>query len=61
MTTLIMMVGLIMIIAPLWILEYLTTDEQKLSTITAFIVAFVGMLSTVTVSRPFEILGATAA
>jgi hypothetical protein len=61
MTTLIMVAGLTMIIAPIWILEYLTTDEQKLGTITAFIVTFVAIVSTVTVSRPFEILGATAA
>jgi hypothetical protein len=56
-----MTVGMSMLIAPMWILEYLTTDEEKLGTITAFIVAFVALIPTVTASRPFEILGAIAA
>jgi hypothetical protein len=60
-SALVMTVGMSMLIAPMWILEYLTTDEEKLGTITAFIVAFVALISTVTLSRPFEILGATAA
>lgn len=59
--TFIMVVGMSMLIAPMWILVYLETDEAKLGTITAFVVAFLGVISSVTVARPFEILGATAA
>lgn len=58
---LVMVLGMGMLIAPMWILVYLTTDEAKLGTITAFVMTFLGILSTVTATRPFEILGATTA
>ncbi len=60
-TILIIAVGMAMLIAPMWVLEFLTNPLAKLGTITAFIVVFLGMISYATVAKPFEVLGATAA
>ncbi|KAL8966722.1 MAG: hypothetical protein Q9183_003240 [Haloplaca sp. 2 TL-2023] len=57
--------GLAMLIAPLWLLQYVYTAEPNLETrlgvITGFLVAFALLLSVVVVARPFEVLAATAA
>lgn len=54
-----------MIIAPLWLLQYVSTSEPALRTrlgvITGFIGGFTILLSIVTVAKPFEVLAATAA
>ena len=60
-TILIVSVGMIMLITPLWVLQTLQDSRQKLGAITAFVVAFLGMVSYATTARPFETLGATAA
>jgi hypothetical protein len=60
-TVLIVGVGMCMLIAPMWILEFLTTPLSKLGTITAFIVVFLGMINYASTAKPFEILAATAA
>ena len=52
---------MIMLITPLWVLQTLQDSRQKLGAITAFVVAFLGMVSYATTARPFETLGATAA
>ena len=59
--TVIMSVGLIMLIAPLWILAFLEGLVQRLGVISAFIVLFVALLSVTTVAKPFESLAAAAA
>ena len=57
--------GLAMLIAPLWLLQYVYTAEPNLKTrlgvITGFLVAFTLLLSVMVVARPFEVLAATAA
>lgn len=53
--------GMAMLIAPMWVLEYLTKPVAKLGTITAFVVVFLGCFSYATVVKPFEVLAATAA
>lgn len=57
--------GLAMLIAPLWLLQHFTTEgsstKARLLIITGFIIAFAVMVSILTVSRPAEVLGATAA
>ncbi|KAL8784969.1 MAG: hypothetical protein Q9213_003630 [Squamulea squamosa] len=57
--------GLIMLIAPLWLLQYFYSAEQdmkaRLKIITAFLIGFTVLLSVVAVARPFEVLAATAA
>ncbi|ETS82154.1 hypothetical protein PFICI_07156 [Pestalotiopsis fici W106-1] len=54
-------VGLLMLIAPIWILQSLQTLPMKLAVITIFIVAFLLIMSFAMVAKPFEALGATAA
>jgi len=58
----IVLVGLFMLITPMWILQALGgRTVAKLGTITAFIVVILGLVSYATVAKPFETLGATAA
>ena len=60
-TTFIMIVGLAMLIAPLWILAFLEGLLQRLGVISAFIVLFVILVSVSTVAKPFESLAAATA
>ena len=60
-STFIMSLGVIMLIAPLWILAFLGGLAQRLGVISAFIILFVALLSFTTVAKPFEILAAAAA
>lgn len=53
--------GMAMLIAPMWILDFLRTSVEKLATITVFMVAFLVIVSYVSSAKPFEVLGATAA
>lgn len=50
----------ILLISPLWILSKTTGAEQKLSVITAYLLAFLTALTWGTTSSPFEIFAATA-
>jgi len=52
--------GVAMIIAPIWILEFLNDPLRKLGTITAFIIGFLAMISYASSAKPFEVLAATA-
>lgn len=58
---LIVAVGIIMLIAPIWILQYLQNQAIKLVVITLFILVFLCTLSFAMATMPFEALGATAA
>ena len=60
-TAFIMSVGLMMLIAPLWILAFLEGLVQRLGVISTFIVLFVTLVSATTVAKPFESLAAAAA
>ncbi|KAL8922483.1 MAG: hypothetical protein Q9172_003548 [Xanthocarpia lactea] len=53
--------GLIMLIAPLWLLQYVVNDMGRLKIITGCLIVFTILLSIVVVARPFEVLAATAA
>jgi L-asparagine transporter-like permease len=55
------LVGLAMLIAPLWILNFTDDAVRSLAIITTFVVLFLVLVSYVTVARAFEALGATAA
>lgn len=57
----IMVVGLAMLIAPLWILAYVSSTVHRLAIITSFVLVFLCFVSSTTVARPFETLGAAAA
>ncbi|KAJ3577101.1 hypothetical protein NPX13_g3466 [Xylaria arbuscula] len=54
-------VGAILLLVPLWILYALQRPELKLAVITVFVAAFLIILSFAMVAKPFEALGATAA
>ena len=58
-------VGLVMLICPLWVLQHLATDssnlEVRLGVVTGFIVLFTILTSLFTVAKAHEVLAATAA
>ncbi|KAF7558154.1 hypothetical protein G7Z17_g52 [Cylindrodendrum hubeiense] len=54
-------VGVVMLITPIWILQEMKTLQTKLAVITIFVFAFLLILSFPMASKPFEALGATAA
>ena len=60
-----LLLGLFMLIGPLWILWHISPDQTdmtgRLSVITAFLVVFALFLGFLTKARPFEVLAATAA
>lgn len=60
-STFIILVGLIMLITPIWILQALSNIQTKLIVITLFTSAFLVVMSVSMVAKPFEALGATAA
>jgi hypothetical protein len=60
-TLVIVGVGTVMLLAPMWILQAVHNDNYKLAVITAFVVVFLGLVSSATVAKPFETLAATAA
>lgn len=53
--------GMGMLIAPLWVLAYTEVMWKRLCVITGFIVLFLGLVAFTTVARPFESLAASAA
>jgi hypothetical protein len=55
------LVGLAMLLAPIWWLEYVPNSKQRLSIITGFLCGFTLILTLGTLSRPFEVVAATAA
>lgn len=55
------MIGLVMLIVPLWVLAFVTWVVHRLAIITTFVVVFLCFVSFTTVARPFETLGAAAA
>lgn len=54
-------VGVIMLITPIWILQSLADLNMKLVVITIFVFVFLLILSYFMATKPFEALGATAA
>ncbi|KAI0882000.1 uncharacterized protein GGS22DRAFT_196164 [Annulohypoxylon maeteangense] len=54
-------IGMLMLIAPIWILAAIKAPYTKLGVITAFIVIFLVTVSYATVAKPSETLAATAA
>lgn len=56
-----LLIGLVMLIGPMWVLEFVTRPVHSLAVITGFIVCFLALLAFATGARPLEALGATAA
>lgn len=65
MTVFTIIVGLAMLIGPLWILQHLSTEpsnlQVRLGVITGFVALFTILTSLFTVAKAFEVLAATAA
>jgi len=57
----IIVAGLLLLISPMWALQFVTEDVKRLAIITGFILVFTALLSSATVAKPFEVLAATAA
>ena len=57
---LIILVGLVMLLAPLWWLEYVSNKEGKLKIITLFVCLFISMMMAANINKPFEVVAATA-
>src|SRR5256885_335977 len=57
----ILVLGVVMLIGPLWALEFVDGPVNRLGLITVFIVFFITLVSLATVAKPFESLAATAA
>jgi hypothetical protein len=53
--------GLAMLLGPMWWLECVADSKQRLGIITGFICGFTVILTLGTLSRPFEVVAATAA
>jgi hypothetical protein len=60
-TSSIITIGLVMLLAPMWWLEFTSTSTVRLGIITGFICAFISIMSMATTNRPFEVVAATAA
>ena len=60
-SSIIVIIGVIMLITPIWVLQALSTLSMKLGMITLFISVFLLLVSFAMVTKPFEALGATAA
>lgn len=55
------LVGLVMLIVPLWWLAFVTWVVHRLAIIISFVMVFLCFVSFTTVARPFETFGAAAA
>lgn len=53
--------GLIMLLTPLWLLEFASGSKVRLGIITAFVVVFMMGMTTATINRPFEVVASSAA
>jgi hypothetical protein len=53
--------GMLMLIVPLWVLNETNGARTRLAVITTFIVIFLGLIAFTTVVKPFESLAAAAA
>ncbi|WAO89487.1 Hypothetical protein NCS54_00688000 [Fusarium falciforme] len=54
-------IGVVMLITPIWVLQAMNGLRAKLVVITVFVLIFLLVLSFAIASKPFEALGATAA
>lgn len=57
----IIVVGLGMLLGPLWWLEFVDNSDKRLGVITGFCCVFALLMTMATINRPFEVVAATAA
>lgn len=54
-------IGLLLLLGPMWALQFVGNNVKRLAIITGFIMLFTAVLASATVAKPFEVLAATAA
>ncbi|CAE7202766.1 hypothetical protein CFE70_008503 [Pyrenophora teres f. teres 0-1] len=57
----IIILGLAMLLAPLWWLERVKDSQDRLKIITGFVTLFISLMTGATINRPFEVVASTAA
>ncbi|KAI1267996.1 hypothetical protein F5Y18DRAFT_377102 [Xylariaceae sp. FL1019] len=60
-SSVIVFIGAVILITPLWVLQAMNNLTKKLAVITVFVLVFLLVLSFMLVAKPFEVLAATAA
>lgn len=53
--------GFVMLLCPIWWLEYVNDSKTRLGIITGFLAFFMSLMSLATVNRPFEVVASSAA
>lgn len=53
--------GLLLLLGPMWALQFVSDNVKRLGIITGFILVFTALLSAASVAKPFEVLAAIAA
>ena len=54
-------IGLMLLIGPMWTLQFVTNGVKRLGIITGFTLLFTSIVAAATTAKPFEVLAATAA
>lgn len=58
---LVVLIGLLMLVAPIWVLYAVNATKDRLGVITVFVTAFLLLLQLLTMASPAEVLAAAAA
>ncbi|KAL3961267.1 hypothetical protein ACCO45_002790 [Purpureocillium lilacinum] len=53
--------GLMLLLGPMWWLQFVADPVKRLGIITGFVLLFTGLLASATVAKPFEVMAAAAA
>jgi Family of unknown function (DUF6594) len=60
-TSVLIFLGLVLLLGPMWTLQFVADNVKRLGIITGFVLVFTALLTSATVAKPFEVLAATAA
>lgn len=60
-TFMIIALGLLLLLGPMWSLQFIQDDVRRLGLITGAVLLFTAILASTTIAKPFEVLAATAA
>lgn len=60
-TFVIVTTGLLLLLGPMWILQFIEDNIRRLGVITGVVLLFTALLASSTIAKPFEVLAATAA
>ena len=60
-TGVLIFLGLLLLLGPMWTLQFVRGGVKRLGIITGFILLFASLLTSATVAKPFEVLAAVAA